>query len=244
VPDFTDRTCLITGAARGLGRAIAEIIVRNGGKVLICDLDAAAAAVTAENLGGSGKAHAFGLDVTEPAGIARLAREVGSAHRVDVLVNNAGFYSGKPIRDISPEDWDRVLDINLKSVFLMSQALMPPMMEAGYGRIVNVASLDAFVAKPTNCHYAAAKAGVVSLTKSFGHELAPHGILVNGVAPGAIATDTARSQDWFAKKVPTIPVGHAAEPEDIAELVVFLASSQNRFMVGETVVIGGGIAIV
>src|SRR6185312_8312794 len=127
-------------------------------------------------------------------------------------------------------------DVNVKSVFLTTRALMELMVARRYGRIVNIASTDAYRPKTKLPHYAAAKAAVVSLTKSIAEELAPHEVLVNAFSPGAIATETAKSQGWLKHRIPHIPVRRAAEPEDIAEVVLFLASPRNRFVVGECVI--------
>jgi 3-oxoacyl-[acyl-carrier protein] reductase len=196
-------------------------------------------------LGGpAANVHAFEVDVARPDSIDHLRKQLDGRFRIDVLVNNAGFYSGKPLRDLTPDDWDLALDINLKSVFFMTRAFMDEMAGRGYGRIVNVASNDAYVPKIGNCHYAAAKAGVVSLTKTFALELASRGVLVNGISPGAMATETAKAQGWLEARIPSIPVGRAAEPEDIADVIVFLASPRNRFLVGETVIANGGLSMV
>jgi 3-oxoacyl-[acyl-carrier protein] reductase len=242
--EFGGQTCLVTGAARGLGRATAEHLLQRGATVLICDNDLDAAKAATSELSGLGAVHAFEVDVADPESIAALAKQILSRFDVSVLVNNAGYYSGMPVAEISSAIWDRVLNINLKSVFFMSQAFMPAMMAKRYGRIVNIASLDAYVPKSGNCHYAAAKAGVVSLTKTFAQEGAPQGILVNGVSPGPIATETAKSQGWLEKRRPLMPIGRVAEPREIADIVAFLASPRNTFIVGETVVASGGLVMV
>jgi 3-oxoacyl-[acyl-carrier protein] reductase len=240
--EFANQTCLVTGGGRGLGRATAKRFRAGGATVVICDKDFGAAKSVAAELGeAAGNAYAFGVDVTDPGSVDTLRKRLSADFKIDVLVNNAGYYSSKTIREITPEEWDFVIGINLKSVFLMTRAFMDEMAARRYGRIVNIASNDAYVPKTKNCHYAAAKAGVVSLTKSFAQELAPAGVLVNGVSPGAIATDTAKAQGWLEARIPFIPVGHAAEPEDVAEVVAFLASPRNRFMAGETVIANGGL---
>lgn len=240
--EFTGRRCIVTGAGKGLGLAVSTMLANAGASVVICDRDEATLEQGVAHLAGLGaKVEGFVCDVSDPASIARFADSAQAAGPVDVLVNNAGFYSGRPIRDITLEDWDATFNVNLRSVFLMMRAFMDGMVERKYGRIVNVASVDAYIQKPGNSHYAAAKAGVVSLTRSFAPELAPHGVIVNGVSPGAIATETAKSQGWLAKRVLDIPVGYPAQPEDVGNLILFLASEKNRFVVGELVVANGGL---
>lgn len=244
--EFANQVAVVTGAARGLGLAIATLLATRGATVVIIDRDAAALEVAANKLRSSGFAiDAVVADVTDETALRALAAAVKRDHGgPDVLINNAGGWRYGDIREISNVDWEWTFAVNLKSVFLTSRAFIDTMIERRSGRIVNVASTDAYVAKPALMHYAAAKAGVVSLTRSLALELAPHNILVTGVSPGAIATETAKAQDWLQKRIASIPLGRAAEPEDIAEVVAFLASQRNRFIVGETVVVNGGMYMV
>ena len=244
--EFANQVAVVTGAARGLGLAIATLLATRGATVVMVDRDAPALEVAASNLRGSDFAiDAVAADVTDESALQALAAAVKRDHGgLDVLINNAGGWRYGDIREISDVDWEWTFAVNLKSVFLTSRAFIDTMIERRGGRIVNVASTDAYVAKPALMHYAAAKAGVVSLTRSLALELAPHNILVTGVSPGAIATETAKAQDWLKKRIASIPLGRAAEPEDIAEVVAFLASQRNRFIVGETVVVNGGMVMV
>jgi len=242
--EFAGQVCVVSGAARGLGRATAERLLRAGAAVLLCDRDLQTARSAAEELSAHGSASAFEVDVADTRSIAALADQILSRFDVSVLVNNAGYYAGRPIPQVDGAEWDRVLDVNLKSVFFMTQAFLPAMTTRGYGRVVNIASLDAYVPKASNAHYAAAKAGVVSLTRSFAQEAAPRGVLVNGVSPGPIATETAKTQGWLEKRVPLMPIGRVAAPAEIADVVAFLASPRNTFIVGETVVASGGLVMV
>jgi len=154
-----------------------------------------------------------------------------------------GKYTPVAISDITEDEFDDLIAINLKTVFLVTQCFMKDLLEREFGRVVNIASSDAYIPKVTNAHYAAAKAGVVSLTKTFAAELAPH-VLVNGVSPGPISTETAQSQGWLQNAIKKNPLGRAAEPSDIAEVVLFLASEKNRFINGETVIVNGGATMV
>lgn len=244
---FQNQAAVVTGAARGLGQAVARLLAERGATVILVDLDEQGVAQTARELADHGfAAHGFCADLCDEAALEALrafvARMAGSS--LDILVNNAGGWRHATTREITLEDWDWTFRTNTLSAFLTSRVLMDFLIEGGYGRIVNVASTDAHRAKPSLPHYAAAKAAVVSLTKSLAEELAPQGVLVNAVSPGAIATETAKQQSWFAERVKTIPVGYAAEPEDIAEVILFLASRQNRVVVGETIMANGGLLII
>lgn len=244
--DFTEDIAVITGAARGLGQAVARLLASRGAMVVIADIDEAAAQACATTLHEEGlQAHAATVDVTDEGSVAAFSDHVRShVGRAGILVNNAGYYAAQAVREIRSRDFDQVLAVNLKSVFLVTQALLDDLIGNSHARVVNVASNDAYVPKVRMAHYAAAKAGVVSLTKTFAEELAPHGVLVNGVSPGAIATETAKSQGWLPTRIASIPLNRAAEPEDIAEVITFLASRENRFMTGETVIANGGYHMV
>lgn len=243
---FENRTAVVTGAAQGLGLAIATLLGQRGAKVWIVDLDDARTGDAAGQLIARGlEAVPYAADVTDEASLHGLRDElIARDGRIDVLINNAGMYPHEGVRDVTVESWDKVFDVNVKSVFLTTRTFMDPMIDAGYGRVVSIASNDAYVSKVTMPHYAAAKAGVISLTKTFAAELAPHQILVNGVSPGAIATERAKGQDWLPKRIQQIPLKRAAEPEQIAEVVAFLASDRNQFMTGETVIANGGMTMV
>ncbi|MGZ0220712.1 MAG: SDR family NAD(P)-dependent oxidoreductase [Acidimicrobiales bacterium] len=233
----------VTGGAQGIGRAIADRLAADGAKVWLLDFDGDAAARAAGELGDLGAAQA--TDVTDEASlIAARDAILATDGRIDILVNNAGVYPQGTTRELTVADWDRVFDINCKGVFLASRVFMDPMITAGYGHMVSIVTVDAYVAKPSMPHYAASKAAVLSLVRTFAQELAPHGIMVNGVSPGAIATERAKSEGWLAKHIPNIPVGRAGEPSDIAEVVAFLASPVNRFVTGETVIASGGMVMV
>ena len=241
--EFMDQVAVVTGAARGLGRAISGLLFERGACVVMLDLNAEGVAAAAKSLDPSGaRAIGIGADVAQDADMARVRAMIEArGGRLDILINNAGGWRYGSLKEISIEDWNWTFDVNLKTTFVATRNLMDLMIARRYGRIVNVASADAYRAKVKLPHYAAAKAGVVSLTRSIAEELAPHGILVNGVSPGAIATETAKSQSWLAERIKSIPLGRAAEPEDIAEAILFLASARNRFVVGETMLVNGGM---
>ena len=245
--DFDGQVAVVTGAARGLGFSISTMLAERGARVFMVDRDRAGLERASEKLVGRGlEVLASATDAISETDLAALRRriEMEARGRLDILINNAGGWRYATLREITVADWDWTFDVNVKSAFLATRVLMDLMLARGYGRIVNIASTDAYRPKVKLPHYAAAKAAVVSLTKSIAEELAPQGILVNAVSPGAIATETAKSQGWLAERIPMIPVRRAAEPEDIAEVVLFLASPRNRFVVGETVVANGGMLMV
>ncbi len=242
--ELQDQVAIVTGAAQGLGAAVAMLLGERGATVYLADLNREGAEATAERLRGLGcRALGIGMDAADEAQLSslreRLLAEEGG--RLDILVNNAGGWRYGRSSEISASDWDWTFRTNAWGPFLATRILMDLMVKRNYGRIVNVASTDAYRAKPTMPHYAAAKAAVISLTRSFAEELGPHQILVNAVSPGPIATETAKQQSWLAERIKSVPVGRAAEPEDIAEVIAFLASPRNRFIVGETVIANGGL---
>lgn len=242
--EFQDQVAVVTGAAQGLGAAVAGLLGQQGAIVYLADLNAEAARAQAERLREKGtRAYGWGVDAADEDALAALREELiaKTGGRLDILVNNAGGWRYGRAHEISLSDWDWTFRTNVTGPFLTTRALMPLMVERKYGRIVNVASTDAYRGKPALPHYAAAKAAVVSLTRSLAEELAPHQVLVNGVSPGPIATETAKQQSWLAERIKSIPIGRAAEPEDIAEVILFLASPRNRFVVGETVIANGGL---
>ena len=242
--EFSGRTVLITGAAQGLGREIGQMFHDHGARIILVDIDKRVQQ-TAEDID-SGTTTAIGkiADLTDDTSVSSLRDAVVQEFgHIDTLINNAGTYAPHAIRDISGSDFDKRIAINLKTVFLTTQAFMDSLSSTQSGRVVNIASADAYRPKVTNAPYAAAKAGVISLTKSFAAELAPN-VLVNGVSPGPIATDTAKTQGWLEKAINHHPLGYAAVPQDIGRVVLFLASPSNRFMNGETIVVNGGTIMI
>jgi NAD(P)-dependent dehydrogenase (short-subunit alcohol dehydrogenase family) len=239
---FEGKGIIVTGGGNGLGRATALLMARRGGRVAVLDIDPTAAEATVAQAGGG--ARAFVGDITKRAAAHALFDQAAAAFgRIDALVNCAGVYPRRPILEISDEDWEFSFAVNVRGTYHMCAAAAAHMGKKGGGRIVNVASIDAFKAHPPNAHYAAMKAAVVSLTRSFGEAFAREGVLVNAVAPGAIATEKAKQADWLAEHARHTPIGRAAEPDDIADAICFLAGDDNRYMAGETVVVSGGFLI-
>ena len=243
--EFGGQVAVVTGGAEGIGFATSKLLAERGARVCILDVNETAMEDARERLSTVGAVSAYLADVTDEASILAARDAVLAEHgQVDALVNNAGIYPHAAIREITEEIWDRMFDVDVKGVFFCMRAFMDTMIARRYGRMVTIASEDAYMGKPTIGHYAAAKASLLSLVKTFALELAPHQVLCNGLSPGPVATERARGQAWLAERIPHIPVQRAAEPEDMAEYVAFLASSHNRFMTGETIVANGGYIMV
>lgn len=239
------QTVVVTGGASGLGKAVCLQFAAAGAKVAVLDLNAEGAeAVAAEIRAAGGEAVSVAGDLTTKAAAHDLfARAVAAAGPVATLVNCAGVYPRKAILEVTDEDWDFSFSVNVRGLYHMMVAAVEHMKPLGGGRIVNVASIDGFKAHPKNPHYAAMKAAVINLTKTFGLAFAPDQILVNGVGPAAIATDKAKAAGFLPELAAQTAIGRAAEPEDIADVIVFLGSPANRYMVGETVAVSGGYFI-
>ena len=231
----------------GIGRAVAGALHDAGANVTVTDIDGDGARSAAERLSASGPAWlGVRLDVTDDAsvraGVAEAAERWG---RVDILVNNAGIsgYS-TPVWETTDADWQRVLDLNLSGTFRMCRAVVPHMLDRGYGRIVNIASISAKDGNVNVAAYPASKAGIIGFTRALAMELAQQGVLVNAVSPAAVDTETslAADQTMRAPLVAKIPMGRAAQPEEVAALVAFLASPACAFSTGANFDITGGRA--
>jgi len=254
--DFSGKSAIVTGGAIGIGKAIAYRLAEAGASVLIADIDLKSANNTIKEIRrAGGKADAIKADASSIADAKRVIEEAVQAFgRLDILVNNAGIYPASSVLDMSEKIWDKVLSVNLKGVFFCSQAAARQMIKAGHGgKIVNVASLEALHPVMLHAHYDASKGGVVMATKALALELAPYGILVNAVAPGVIWTPGLEQllpayyepagqtiEQLKAGFMPRIALGRMGEPDDIAKVVLFLASAASEYITGELVVVDGG----
>jgi 3-oxoacyl-[acyl-carrier protein] reductase len=235
IADLTGRTALVTGGASGIGRAIAEAFVAAGAQVVVLDHDAAAVERTARSIGAVGGVAA---DVTDE----RLVQQAVAAAeqllgRIDVLVNSAGILTQSPLAEMSLEQWQQTIDVDLTGVFLMCRHVVPGMVSRGYGRIINIASQLAIKGGTSLTHYCAAKAGVLGLTKALALEVARDGVLVNAIAPGPIETPLVGgiSEDWKRAKRAELPLGRFGRPEEVAPTAVLLAGSPGGdLFVGQT----------
>jgi NAD(P)-dependent dehydrogenase (short-subunit alcohol dehydrogenase family) len=243
--DFSGKVALVTGGAGGIGRAAAIQFAQQGGKVAVADIDAVGAAKTVEMIGGA-EALAISVDVSDEASCqAMVDATVGEFGRLDVLFNNAGVAGDRArTADITTDDWNRVLAVNLTGVFFCARAAIPAMQAAGGGVIVNTASVDGLVGMPTVPHYVAAKHGVIGLTKNIAIEYAKDNIRAVAVAPGYIKTkmtEEAFSDDEKALLASLVPMGRAAEPEEVAKMVLWLASDQASYVSGSVHTVDAGL---
>ena len=242
------RNAIVTGAARGIGAAVARAYAREGAKVALVDQDGDGAAALAREIEtAGGRAVGIACDVGRRDSVDAMAAEAARAlGPIDILVNNAGIIRPAMLHKMTADQWNAVLAVHLTGSFNCLQAVVPSMIERRWGRIVNVTSAAGVLGTIGQINYSAAKAGILGLTMSAAKELAKHGIVVNAVAPGAATpmTETIRTDERFKDKyLERIPVGRWAEPDEIAPLFVFLASSGASYITGQIIAADGGMTI-
>lgn len=243
-----EKTAIVTGASRGIGKAIAVALAREGATVVINDLSQEAAEATAAEIrANNGRAIAMAADVADSAQVETMVtRVMEECGRIDILVNNAGITRDTLLLRMKEEDWDAVLNVNLKGVFNCTKAVSRFMIKQRSGVIVNIASVVAVMGNIGQANYAAAKAGILGFTKAVARELASRGIRVNAVAPGYIQTDMTEKipEEIKAKLIESIPLGFIGQPEDVAGAVLFLVSPAARYITGQTLHVNGGMVMV
>lgn len=241
------KTALVTGAARGIGRAIAEELAMAGADVAVCDLQEDWLAETTAAIVSRGrKTLACAVDVKDAAQVTDCVnRVIQTLGRIDIMVNNAGITKDGLLVRMSDEDWDAVLDVNLKGTFLFTRAVARPMMKQRSGVIVNIASIIGLIGNAGQCNYSASKAGVIALTKSSAKELAARNIRVNAVAPGFIESKMTEvlTDDVKKKMLEAIPLQRFGSPGDVAKAVRFLAGEESAYVTGQVVNVSGGMVM-
>jgi len=253
VGELSDRAVLVTGAASGIGRALAEALARRRTAVVLCDVDAAGVQDAARKLPvEGGRVSAVAADVTQPADVTRMVeRARRDAGPLGGLVNCAGIYPNTPFLDTSVEEWDEVLAVNLRAPFLVTQAVARRMItDGGGGSIVNVSSTASRLARPGIAHYGASKAGLNQLTAVTAVELAPHGIRVNAVLPGVVGTERVHANAASAAgrvehetKLARIPLARLAEPAEVVNVILFLLSPEAAYCTGALFTVDGGFTL-
>jgi 3-oxoacyl-[acyl-carrier protein] reductase len=242
-----DRVALVTGGARGIGKAIAMALAREGADIAVADVNIEEAQKTAQEVEALGrKAIGVTLDVTDYAKAEEgLNLILDKFKKVDILVNNAGITKDNLLLRMSAAEWDAVINVNLKGAFNCLKAVSRPMIKARYGRIINIASIIGIIGNPGQANYSASKAGIIALTKTAAKELASRNVNVNAIAPGFIQTDmTAKlPEDIRQKMKEAIPLAKFGTPEDVAGVCLFLASEESSYITGQTIVVDGGMVM-
>lgn len=242
------KVVLVTSSGQGIGRGIALALAKEGARVVVSDITDRMHDVVKEILDLGSSAFAVKADVSSAEQVREMIKKsIEQFSRIDILVNNAGIFPFKPLVEMTESDWDKVLNVNLKGVFNCTQAVAPQMITQKSGKIINIASIAGAVIGYTHlAHYSAAKAGVIGFTRATALELAPYGINVNTIAPGAIETPGAKiDMDVESTKqlIQAIPLKRIGQPEDIANTVIFLASDESSYITGQCLVVDGGYTV-
>ena len=242
-----DKVAMVTGGARGIGREIALALAGEGAKVCICDVDDQKLEQVTKEIEAAGR-EALGVkvDVTDLSQVQEMVQKVlDKFSKIDILINNAGITRDNLLLRMREEQWDSVLNVNLKGTFNCTKAVSKPMMKQKGGKIVNIASVIGLMGNAGQSNYAASKGGVISFTKSVAKELASRGINVNAIAPGFIKTDmTAKiPQNLQEEMLRMIPLSRFGEPRDVADLALFLVSDRSRYITGHVIQVDGGMVM-
>jgi 3-oxoacyl-[acyl-carrier protein] reductase len=245
--ELKDRVALVTGGARGIGKAIAMRFAAAAADIIVADVNIEEAETTAKEIEATGRrALALAMDVTDYANVEEALNKIlDKFAKVDILVNNAGITKDNLLLRMSQQEWDAVLNVNLKGTFNCIKAVSRPMIKQRYGRIINIASIIGIIGNPGQANYSASKAGIIALTKTAAKELSSRNINVNAVAPGFIQTEmTAKlPEDLKEKMKQAIPLNRFGSPEDIANVCLFLASDDASYITGQTIVVDGGMVM-
>ncbi len=242
-----DQVVLVTGSARGIGKAIATTFAEEGATVIISDINAELAAATSKEFTDKGhECSSFACDVTNLESVKEMVDKIlDKYNRIDILVNNAGITKDNLLLRMSESEWDAVLDTNLKGVFSCTKIIVKSMLKAKKGKIINIASIIGITGNAGQANYAASKAGIIGFTKSIAKEFASRNITANAVAPGFIQSNMTDKLSETAKETiyKTIPLGKLGTPQDVAGACLFLASRDADYITGQTIVVDGGMAI-
>jgi len=243
--NLSNKVAIVTGSGRGIGKAIALKLAEVGAAVVVNDINESAEGVAGEIRAMDRQSLAILADVSLAPDVARLVETaMATFGKLDILVNNAGITRDQLVVRLSEEDWDKVLDVNLKSVFLCTAAVLKHMIKQRWGRIISIASIVGMVGNPGQANYASAKAGIIGFTRTIAREVGSRGITANAIAPGFIDTEMTQHLDEKRRQelIGRIPLGYLGSPRDVAEAVAFLASDEAGYITGQVLNVDGGMA--
>jgi 3-oxoacyl-[acyl-carrier protein] reductase len=243
--NLSNKVAIVTGSGRGIGKAIALKLAEVGATVVVNDIGESADGVAEEIRAMNRQSLAVLADVSSAPDVTRMVETtIATYGKIDILVNNAGITRDQLVVRLSEEDWDKVLDVNLKSVFLCTAAVLKYMIKQRWGRVISITSIVGMVGNPGQANYASAKAGIIGFTRTIAKEVASRGITANAIAPGFIDTEMTQHIDEKRRQelIGRIPLGYLGSPRDVAEAVAFLASDEARYITGQVLNVDGGMA--